>query len=123
MRAPLSWLREYVDLPADVTLSLLTDKLTMLGLKLEAVTNPSDAITGPLVLGRVLTLEKEPQKNGNTINWCTVDVSTVRFEGSNGTGDPVGSGPPARAAAQVASVAAFWRANWSSVGTSSPSVV
>jgi phenylalanyl-tRNA synthetase beta chain len=85
MKAPLSWIREYVDLPADVTLSDLTDRLTMLGLKLEAVTNPADAITGPLVVGRVLTLEKEPQKNGKTINWCTVDVADA-----NGTGEPQG---------------------------------
>lgn len=85
MRAPLSWIRDYVDLPADVTLNVLTDRLTMLGLKLEAVTNPADAITGPLVLGRVLTIEKEPQKNGKTINWCTVDVSDA-----NGTGEPQG---------------------------------
>ncbi|MEO5664128.1 MAG: phenylalanine--tRNA ligase subunit beta, partial [Nocardioides sp.] len=85
MLAPLSWIREYVDLPADVTLSVLTDKLTMLGLKLEAVTNPADAITGPLVLGRVLTIEKEPQKNGKLINWCTVDVGDA-----NGTGEPQG---------------------------------
>jgi len=85
MRAPLSWIREYVDLPADVTLSVLTDRLTMLGLKLEAVFNPADAITGPLVVGRVLTVEKEPQKNGKTINWCTVDVGDA-----NGTGEPQG---------------------------------
>ena len=85
MKASLSWIRSYVDLPADVTLSALTDRLTMLGLKLEAVTNPADAITGPLVLGRVLTIEKEPQKNGKTINWCTVDVADA-----NGTGEPQG---------------------------------
>ena len=85
MKAPLSWIREYVDLPADVTLDALTDRLTMLGLKLEAITNPADAITGPLVVGRVLSLEKEPQKNGKTINWCTVDVAAA-----NGTGEPQG---------------------------------
>ncbi len=85
MKAPLSWIREYVDLPADVTLDDLTWRLTMLGLKLEALHNPADAITGPLVLGRVLTLEKEPQKNGKTINWCTVDVGDA-----NGSGEPQG---------------------------------
>jgi phenylalanyl-tRNA synthetase beta chain len=85
MRAPLSWIREYVDLPADVTLSVLTERLTMLGLKLESVSNPADAITGPLVVGRVLTIDKEPQKNGKTINWCTVDVGDA-----NGTGEPQG---------------------------------
>src|SRR3990170_3582434 len=85
MKAPLSWITEYVDLPADVPLGALTDRLTMLGLKLEAITTPADAITGPLVVGRVLTLEKEPQKNGKTINWCTVDVGDA-----NGTGEPQG---------------------------------
>jgi len=85
MKAPLSWIKEYVDLPADVTLTALTERLTMLGLKLEAITNPADAITGPLVVGRVLTIEKEPQKNGKTINWCTVDVADA-----NGTGEPQG---------------------------------
>ncbi len=85
MRAPLSWIREYVDLPADVSVDDLTWKLTMLGLKLESLLNPADAITGPLVVGRVLTIEKEPQKNGKVINWCTVDVGDA-----NGTGEPQG---------------------------------
>jgi len=85
MKAPLSWIREYVDLPADVSVDDLTWKLTMLGLKLESLLNPADAITGPLVVGRVLTIEKEPQKNGKVINWCTVDVGDA-----NGTGEPQG---------------------------------
>ena len=33
----------------------------------------------------MLTIEKEPQKNGKTINWCTVDVGDA-----NGTGEPQG---------------------------------
>ncbi|GAB2855756.1 phenylalanine--tRNA ligase subunit beta [Nocardioides pacificus] len=85
MRAPVSWIREYVDLPVDLSTEELARKLTMLGLKLEALVAPGDAITGPLVVGRVLTLEKEPQKNGKTINWCTVDVGDA-----NGTGEPQG---------------------------------
>ncbi len=87
MKAPLSWIGAYVDLPAHVTLSGLTDRLTMLGLKLEAVTNPADAITGPLVVGRVLKLEKEPQKNGKTINWCAVDVGP-ELNAANGASEP-----------------------------------
>ena len=85
MRAPVSWIREYVDLPADVTPAELARRLTMLGLKLEALVSAGDQISGPLVIGRVLTLEKEPQKNGKTINWCTVDVGDA-----NGTGEPQG---------------------------------
>lgn len=85
MKAPDSWIREYVDLPEGVTVDELTRRLTMLGLKLEAVEAPGDAITGPLVVGRVLTIDKEPQKNGKTINWCTVDVGAA-----NGSGEPQG---------------------------------
>ena len=85
MRAPVSWIREYVDLPADVTPAELARRLTMLGLKLEALVSAGEQISGPLVIGRVLTLEKEPQKNGKTICWCTVDVGDA-----NGTGEPQG---------------------------------
>ncbi|MBC9735147.1 phenylalanine--tRNA ligase subunit beta [Nocardioides marmotae] len=85
MKAPLSWIKEYVDVPADVSTAELTERLTMTGLKLEAIHSPGAEITGPLVVGRVLTMEPEPQKNGKTINWCTVDVGEA-----NGTGEPQG---------------------------------
>ncbi|MEO9325076.1 phenylalanine--tRNA ligase subunit beta [Nocardioides sp. C4-1] len=85
MKAPVSWIKEYVDLPDDVTTAELAARLTALGLKLEAIESPGDAITGPLVVGQVLTREPEPQKNGKTINWCTVDVGDA-----NGTGEPQG---------------------------------
>lgn len=85
MKAPVSWIREYVDLPDSVTTEQLTDRLTALGLKLEAIHAAGAGISGPLVVGQVLTQEKEPQKNGKTINWCTVDVGNA-----NGTGEPQG---------------------------------
>ncbi|MEP9364851.1 phenylalanine--tRNA ligase subunit beta [Nocardioides sp. CN2-186] len=85
MKAPVSWIREYVDLPADVSTEDLAARLTALGLKLEAIEAPGDQITGPLVIGKVLTMEPEPQKNGKTINWCSVDVGDA-----NGTGEPQG---------------------------------
>jgi phenylalanyl-tRNA synthetase beta chain len=85
MRTPVSWLREYVDLPDDLSTPELARRLTALGLKLESLQRPGHDITGPLVIGRVLTVEPEPQKNGKTINWCTVDVGDA-----NGTGEPQG---------------------------------
>jgi phenylalanyl-tRNA synthetase beta chain len=85
MRAPVSWIREYVDLPTDASTVELARRLTALGLKLEAITSAAGEIRGPLVVGRVLTVEAEPQKNGKTINWCTVDVGAA-----NGTGEPQG---------------------------------
>jgi phenylalanyl-tRNA synthetase beta chain len=85
MKAPVSWIREYVDLPAGVSTDDLAHRLTALGLKLEAIERAGGDITGPLVVGRVLTMEPEPQKNGKTINWCTVDVGAA-----NGTAEPQG---------------------------------
>ncbi|WP_121258836.1 phenylalanine--tRNA ligase subunit beta [Nocardioides ferulae] len=85
MKTPVSWIRDYVDLPAGLGTEELAAKLTMLGLKLEGIERAADGITGPLVVGRVLTKQPEPQKNGKTINWCTVDVGDA-----NGTGEPQG---------------------------------
>jgi phenylalanyl-tRNA synthetase beta chain len=85
LKAPISWIKEYVDLPADATTEQLTHRLTDLGLKLEAIHNAAEGISGPLVVGQVLTMDPEPQKNGKTINWCTVDVGDA-----NGTGEPQG---------------------------------
>src|SRR3954470_13303413 len=86
MRAPLSWIREYVDLPDDVTAVALAQRLTALGLKLESLHSPGADIQGPLVVGRVLDLVDEPQKNGKVIRWCHVDVGAAHNgdDGSRG---------------------------------------
>lgn len=80
MKAPLSWIRDYVDLPDDVTPADLTHRLTALGLKLEALTFPGSDVEGPIVVGRVLSVVAEPQKNGKTINWCQVDCGPAYGE-------------------------------------------
>jgi phenylalanyl-tRNA synthetase beta chain len=85
VKAPVSWIRDYVELPADVSTEQLAARLTALGLKLEAMEKPGEQIRGRLVVGKVLTMEPEPQKNGKTIEWCTVDVGDA-----NGTGEPQG---------------------------------
>jgi phenylalanyl-tRNA synthetase beta chain len=86
MRAPLSWLREYVDLPADVSAADLAARLTALGLKLEALESPGSDIRGPLVVGRVLAFDDEPQKNGKVIRWCRVDVGPEHNDDEGGRG-------------------------------------
>src|SRR3954451_358806 len=86
MRAPLSWIREYVDLPDEVLPAELAHRLTALGLKLESLHSPGADIEGPLVVGRVLDYVDEPQKNGKVIRWCHVDVGPEHNgdEGSRG---------------------------------------
>ncbi|RKT77216.1 phenylalanyl-tRNA synthetase beta subunit [Terracoccus luteus] len=72
MRMPLSWLAEYTDLPEGTTGAVVAAGLVSVGLEEEDLHGGD--LTGPLVVGRVLDLVAEPQKNGKTIRWCTVDV-------------------------------------------------
>ena len=74
MRAPLSWLREYAALPAELDGRGLADALIRAGLEVETVDRVGADVTGPLVVGRVLAFTDEPQTNGKTIRWCQVDV-------------------------------------------------
>ncbi|WP_167051412.1 phenylalanine--tRNA ligase subunit beta [Salinibacterium sp. ZJ77] len=72
MRVPMSWLGEWVDLPEAVTLEHLHEALVKVGFEEEDTHGV--ALTGPIVVGKVLSIEPEPQANGKTINWCQVDV-------------------------------------------------
>ncbi|WP_418277164.1 phenylalanine--tRNA ligase subunit beta [Isoptericola jiangsuensis] len=71
-RIVADWLGDHVELPADLTADRLAADLVKVGLEEEEI-HPA-SVTGPLVVGRVLALTGEPQKNGKTINWCLVDV-------------------------------------------------
>ncbi|MDP9445335.1 MAG: phenylalanine--tRNA ligase subunit beta, partial [Actinomycetota bacterium] len=84
MRVPLSWLREYVDLPAEVPAADVAARLTMAGLKLESLHAPAADLAGPLVVGRVVAYESETHANGKTVRWCQVDV------GQSGDAEPRG---------------------------------
>ena len=83
MRVPIDWLREYVAVPAEARGVDVAAALVKVGLEEEGIHGGD--ITGPVVVGRVLSKEPEEQKNGKTINWCQVDVG-----GANGTGEPQG---------------------------------
>ncbi|RJU01503.1 phenylalanine--tRNA ligase subunit beta [Arthrobacter frigidicola] len=74
MRIPLSWLREFAAVPADATSEGVLADLVTVGFEEEAVHRPVDELKGPIVVGQVLSIVKEPQSNGKTINWCQVRV-------------------------------------------------
>ncbi|MFJ1705148.1 phenylalanine--tRNA ligase subunit beta [Kitasatospora sp. NPDC088346] len=82
MRVPLSWLREYVDLPAGETGRDVAARLVRAGLEVETVEQLGADLKGPLVVGQVLSIEtltgfKKP------IRHCFVNVGDA-----NGTGEP-----------------------------------
>ncbi|MDQ7908009.1 phenylalanine--tRNA ligase subunit beta [Phytohabitans sp. ZYX-F-186] len=74
MRIPLSWLREYVDLPpgADVA-----EALVGLGIEVDAVVDQAATVTGDLVVGRVAEIE-ELTGFKKPIRFCLVDVGRER---------------------------------------------
>ncbi|PYC77231.1 phenylalanine--tRNA ligase subunit beta [Streptomyces tateyamensis] len=82
MRVPLSWLREYVDLPAGVTGREVAEKLIQAGLEVETVEQLGGDLKGPLVVGEVLSIE-ELTGFKKPIRHCFVNVGDA-----NGTGEP-----------------------------------
>lgn len=74
MKAPVSWLRSLVDLPQGVTTTQIAHAFTTHTAAVERVESTTEGISGPVVIGRVLSVSIEPQKNGKTIRYCQVDV-------------------------------------------------
>ncbi len=89
MRAPLEWIRQYVSLPASVTVSDVVDAYTRIGLEVEAVHTvpPTD---GPLLIGRVLDIE-ELAGFKKPIRYAQVDLGPGGAGyGAGGTAGPRG---------------------------------
>ncbi|MDN5686177.1 MAG: phenylalanine--tRNA ligase subunit beta [Brachybacterium sp.] len=85
-RIPLTWLAEHTSLPTDASALQVATDLSRVGLEEETIFGAQ--VTGPLVVGRVLELVGEPQKNGKTINWVRVDVGPEHNEDADDPEDP-----------------------------------
>ena len=69
---PIEWLGSHVELPAGLTPEGLAAALVRVGLEEETI-HAAD-VTGPVVVGRVLTRQAEEHRNGKAVNYCRVDV-------------------------------------------------
>jgi phenylalanyl-tRNA synthetase beta chain len=67
----LSWLKEHLE--TDASAEELADKLTNIGLEVEEVSNPAEALA-PFTIAKVLTAEKHPQ--ADKLQVLTVDAGT-----------------------------------------------
>ncbi|KFF30807.1 phenylalanyl-tRNA synthetase, beta subunit [Bifidobacterium bombi DSM 19703] len=85
----IDWLKDHVEVPADLTYERLAADLVRVGLEEEQI--HSSQVTGPIVVGYVVSAEPEPQKNGKTINWCKVDVGP-EFNDTDDDGNKVPRG-------------------------------
>ena len=85
-RIPLTWLSEHAALPRGADAESVAGDLVSVGLEEEEIFGAQ--VTGPLVVGRVLEVAPEPQKNGKTINWVRVDVGPEHNEDADDPADP-----------------------------------
>src|SRR6478672_2640421 len=69
MKFSLSWLKEHLD--TDAPAQEIADKLTAIGLEVEEVSNPAEALA-PFRVAKVLTAEKHPQ--ADKLQVLTVDA-------------------------------------------------
>jgi phenylalanyl-tRNA synthetase beta chain len=75
MKFTFAWLKEHLD--TDAPLKAIVDKLTMIGLEVEKVTDRT-TLLAPFTIARVISAEQHP--NADRLRVCMVDT---------GTGDPV----------------------------------
>lgn len=79
MRAPMSWIRQYVAVPSDQTGRDVAARLISAGLEVETVDVLGAEVTGPLVVGRVLSVE-ELTEFKKPIRFCRVEVGAGNGE-------------------------------------------
>jgi phenylalanyl-tRNA synthetase beta chain len=77
---PVSWLAEYVSLPDEVTTGQLDEAFVRMAYEVDRVSDLRAAVTGPLVVGRVLEFEQLP-KLKKPIRYCLLDVGESRPRG------------------------------------------
>ena len=58
MRAPLSWIKEFVEIPATITADQISDGLIRVGFEVEEIITQGADLTGPLKFGKVLSIEE-----------------------------------------------------------------
>src|SRR6185369_209865 len=69
MKFPLSWLKDHLD--TDASAEAIADKLTAIGLEVEDLSNPAEALA-PFKVAKVLTADKHPQ--ADKLQVLTVDA-------------------------------------------------
>lgn len=75
MRIPVSWLRELVDIPAELSGREIAELLVGVGFEVEGVETVGD-VRGDLVVGRVANIE-ELTDFKKPIRWCQVEVGAA----------------------------------------------
>jgi len=73
MKIPLSWLKEYVTLPAKITSDQISQAFVKVGFEIESIEEQGADLKGPLVVGKVLSIE-ELSEHKKPIRFVGLDV-------------------------------------------------
>jgi phenylalanyl-tRNA synthetase beta chain len=72
MRVPLSWLREFAEIPADISAETISDAFIRVGFEVENIEHLGKDLTGPIVTAAVLAIE-EITEFRKPIRWVELD--------------------------------------------------
>jgi len=73
MKVPLSWLSEYVSLPAKITSEVIAQAFVKVGFEVEGIEEQGKDLKGPLLVGKVLSIEELPEVK-KPIRYVGLDV-------------------------------------------------
>ena len=73
MKIPLSWLKEYVTVPAKITSEQISQAFVKVGFEIESIEEQGADLKGPLVVGKVLSIE-ELSEHKKPIRFVGLDV-------------------------------------------------
>ena len=76
MRVSMDWIRDWVELPAEVTAREVSARLIDAGLEVESVETLGEGFAGTVLVGRVVQIE-ELTEFKKPIRWCQVDVGAA----------------------------------------------
>jgi phenylalanyl-tRNA synthetase beta chain len=102
MKLPLSWLADWVDLPADTDAPELGRRLTNAGFEVEAISLAASAFTG-VVVARIVSAERHPQ--ADKLQVCRVVTSDGGAHAGSGAALTIVCGAPNARAGLVSALA------------------
>jgi len=75
MKISLNWLKDYIDLPKNITPQKLTEDLTMSTVEVESVTNPAEEFEN-IIVGKILEIKKH--SNADKLKIVMADIGEIK---------------------------------------------
>ena len=77
MRAPLSWLKEHAEIPDSLRSTEIADAFIRVGFEVEEIIYQGRDLTGPLVIGQVISIEEIADSKKPIVEKVLHDLSSA----------------------------------------------